>query len=41
MTSTTLTFEPEIKMGMPQEVLRSFVVGVDCRLVVTARRDWV
>jgi len=39
MTSNSLTFEPEIKMGMPQEVLRSFLIGVDCRLFVTARRE--
>lgn len=39
MTSNSSTFEPEIEIGMPQEVLRSFVITVDCRLFVTARRD--
>jgi hypothetical protein len=39
VTSNSSTFEPEIKIGMPQEVLRSFLITVDCSLFVTARRD--
>jgi hypothetical protein len=39
MTRNSLTFEPEIKMVMPQVVLRSFLIGVDCRLFMTARKD--